>query len=178
MLDSWGRLGAEQHQAHYLHDANSVKFDGLTHHDVAVRYISGYMHMAYDPSTPTDICAFYHQLACNDIVGPNLGTEIGDTIPILSKESHLTAMERLKNYNPEDIDFGNFDGCHTQSYTPIDECDERIEEQMLEKERNHFYGMTQESTELMFDESINNADIPLSMSGRCAFGALAVEIFS
>ena len=25
MLDSWGRLGAEQHQAHYLHDANSVK---------------------------------------------------------------------------------------------------------------------------------------------------------
>ena len=89
--------------AEYVHNQNSLELMGLSHHDLAVRYLTGYMHMAYGPSTPKDIRDFYHRLASNDIVGPNLRTPIGETIPILTEKIQLPATDRLKNYKKDDI---------------------------------------------------------------------------
>ena len=147
----------------YVHEQNGVPFLELTHHDIIVRYLSGYMHLAYDESTPKDIRDFYHTLACNDIIGPKLRTSIGDTIPIHQKEIHKDAIDRLKNYHKDDINFNKFDGAHTQTYSLEDEYDQETEEEMLELERKYYYDLTNESIELKFNESINNANIPRSM---------------
>jgi len=39
-----------------------------------------------------------------------------------------------------------FDGAHTQSYSIDDEYDTDTEEEMLERERNHFYDLTPQSS--------------------------------
>ena len=45
-----------------------------------------------------------------------------------------------------------------------DEYDDLAEEQLFAAEREHFYNLTEETTEVVFNESINNADVPSSMS--------------
>ena len=35
-----------------IHEARGIEFKGFTHHDIAARYLSGYMHLAYRASTP------------------------------------------------------------------------------------------------------------------------------
>ena len=152
--------------ANMVHAENGVEFSGFTHHDIVARYLSGYMHMAYDPATPMDIQKTYHQLASNDISGPSLAIEIGSQIHIVNEHVHLAAVERVKNYDVSHLKLDKFDGCHTQTYTPSagDENEDIMQEKMFAEERDYFYGMTEESTELIFDESINNSDLPKSMS--------------
>ena len=79
---------------------------------------------------------------------------------------HLSAIDHLKNYDASALNFDQFDGAHMQTYTAPceDDYDEITEDALFVKERDYFYGLTQESTEVAFEESINNADIPLSMS--------------
>ena len=78
----------------------------------------------------------------------------------------MSAVARVKNYDVSQINLDKFDGSHTQTYTPSsgDENDEIMEENMFAEERDYFYGLTEETTELIFDESINNSDLPASMS--------------
>ena len=152
--------------ANMVHAENVVKFSGFTHHDIVARYLSGYMHMAYDPATPRDIQQTYHQLASNDISGPTLPIDIGSQIPIQKEHVHLEAVARVKNYDLSNLNLDQFDGAHSQTYTPSygNENDEIMEDKMYAKEREYFYGLTQENTELIFDESINNSNLPTSMS--------------
>jgi len=149
----------------YVHECNGIEYSGFTHHDVLVRWTSGYMHMAYDPSTPTDIQEFYHRLAKDGKRGPMLKVFVGDNIPIVEPKVHLPALQRLKNYKQEDVNFDNFDSSHTQTYNPAEDCTIDDNDEEFLNDRNYFYGLTQESTELVFNESINNAEIPLSMAG-------------
>ena len=45
--------------ANMVHAENGVEFSGFTHQDIVARYLSGYMHMAYDPATPRGIQKTY-----------------------------------------------------------------------------------------------------------------------
>ena len=81
------------------------------------------------------------------------------------KPSTLSFPTRLLTHVSQ-INLDKFDGSHTQTYTPSsgDKNDEIIEKKMFAEERDYFYGLTEETTELIFDESINNSDLPASMS--------------
>ena len=119
------------------------------------------MHMAYDPSTPKDIRNLYHRLAKDGKRGPMLKVIVGDDIPIVEPEVHLPALQRLKNYKQDE----KFDSSRTQTYKPTEDgCIDDNDEEFM-NDRNYFYGLTQESTELVFNESINNVDIPFLMAG-------------
>jgi len=94
--------------------------------------------MAYDPSTPKDIQHFYHHLAKDEKRGPILKVIVGDDIPIVAPEVHLPALQRLKNYKQEDVNFDKFDSSHTQTYKPAEDGDIDDNDEEFLNDRNIF----------------------------------------
>ncbi len=86
-----------------VYQHHNKEFKGFTHNDVAIRYDSAYMHLAFRSTTPKHLNAMFLHLAKNDTKGPRLCLPIPDTIPIVDKSPKLTALERLKNYDGSSI---------------------------------------------------------------------------
>ena len=78
------------------------------------------MHLAYRKDTPIHIKKTFHSLATNDIRGPNLAIEIPDSIDITAPSLVESALDRMLNYDKNDIDMSLFDGYHTMTHTPSD----------------------------------------------------------
>ena len=49
--------------AELVYNASNIPFLGFTHHDIASRYCTDYMYMAYKDTTPDHIQTLLHQLA-------------------------------------------------------------------------------------------------------------------
>ena len=133
-----------------IHEAHGIEFKGFTHHDIAARYLSGYMHLAYRASTPSKIRAMYHHLACNAIRGPKLRICIPTSMPIQKREEILPAIDRLKNYDKNDIDLDKFEAMFANTYTP-DSMSTQEEASMLNKQMSFLNQMTSDSCECMFE---------------------------
>ena len=84
---------------------NNEPFEGFTHHDVALRYVTSYMHLAFRKSTPTIIRQMYVRLIMSDVDGPLLKISIPSetTFPIEESLAILPARDRLKNYSTDDV---------------------------------------------------------------------------
>ena len=117
------------------------------------------MHLAYRESTPFNIRAMYHQLACNGIRGPKIRIEIPKSMTIQDKHDILPALDRLKNYDRKDLDLNKFDAMFTNTYTP-DSMSTQDECSVLAEQMSYLNEMTTESCDRLFDASINDADIP------------------
>ena len=142
-----------------VHDASDIEFKGFTHHDIAARYLSGYMHLAYRASTPKNIREMYHHLACNAIRGPKLRINIPTTMPIQDRQAIRPAIDRLKNYDKQDLDLDKFDAMFSNTYTP-DSMSTQDEFSMFAEQMSFLNQMTSDSCEEIFDASLNDADIP------------------
>ena len=142
-----------------IHEVGGIEFKGFTHHDIAARYLSGYMHLAYRESTPKKIRDMYHHLACNAIRGPKLRFDIPTSMPIQDRQDIMPAIDRLKNYEKQDLDLGKFDAMFSHTYTP-DSMSTQDEFSMFNEQMNCLNQMTSESCAEIFDASLNDADIP------------------
>ena len=89
------------------------EWKGFTVNDISVRWWSSYMYLAYRETTDDDTNAMFHWLATNDITGPSLPCAISASMPIEPRQKEYTALERLKNYKPEEIGTSGFDGHKT-----------------------------------------------------------------
>ena len=56
--------------AHAIFNHSGQVFLGFSHHDVATRYRTTYMHLAYKPNTPVHITAAFDHLVRNNPTGP------------------------------------------------------------------------------------------------------------
>ena len=72
-------------------------FEGFTHNDIALRYRSDYMHLAFKDSTPAKIQQLFNRLALLDKKGPRFQGKIPDCIEIQAEEEKEHALDRLKN---------------------------------------------------------------------------------
>lgn len=145
--------------AQLVHEARGEKFAGFTHHDVSVRYWSSYMHLAYKESTPGHIRQLFHRLAVQDVSGPKLAGDIPDSLKIQDRHVHLPALERLKNYKPQDINLEQIDGMLSTTYTPNSQAEE--EDDMLYKSMSEaLQDMTTPDAEELFDLSSSDACLP------------------
>ena len=74
--------------AKLVYELQDLKFGGFTHHDVALRYKTAYMHLAYRHSTPMNIRKMFDGLVQSDIQGPKLQISIPsvDILPIQEKK--------------------------------------------------------------------------------------------
>ena len=142
-----------------IHEARGIEFKGFTHHDVAARYLCGYMHLAYRASTPKKIRDMYHHLACNAIRGPKMRIDIPTSMPIQDRQDILPAIDRLKNYDKQDLDLEKFDAMFTSTYTP-DSMSTQDEFSMFNEQMSYLNQTTSGSCEEIFDASLNDADIP------------------
>ena len=142
-----------------IHEARGIEFKGFTHHDIAARYLSGYMHLAYRASTSKRIRAMYHHLACNAIRGPKMRFDIPTSMAIHDREDILPAIDRMKNYDKQDFDLAKFDAMFTNTYTP-DSMSTQDEFTMFSEQMSCLNQMTSESCAGIFDASLNDADIP------------------
>ena len=148
-----------------IFDAAGKKFPGFNHHDVAVRWWSAYMHLAYKDTTSSVIKQKFHRLATNDILGPSIQCLIPDkdVLPFNDRSPILPALERLKNYNKQDIDLDLYEGMFwSKVYEP--ESMSQDSEQELNKLFEDIsiklrYVISPEMEEL-FDSSINDASLP------------------
>ncbi len=115
--------------AEYVASANGEKFKGFTHRDIAVRWTSSYMQLAFKSTTPKPIQHLYDALISNDIQGPKLQHQICSNIPLECRSDHLPAEMRLKNYSMDDIDIDDsepFDGFQTRFVEPSG-CSQNLE---------------------------------------------------
>ena len=153
--------------ADLVHTSNGKKFEGFTHHDVIVRYLSGYMQLAYRDSTPEHIRQLYHRLALNPPAGPRLRKSIPDSLAIKDRDPILPAVDRLINYKKEDIDFSLVDGMvsttHSQdSYDMDTDPNDDVDENFFEERRQALFKSISHTCEQMFDVSISNSALPES----------------
>lgn len=159
------------------------QFDGFTHHDVALRYRSDYMELAYNPLADKDIQMRFHELALADVKGPRLGAEIPSTMKTHDPSKILPALDRLSNYNHNDIDLTIVDGMYCSDFVP--ECDESgtnhaevkaTFEAMFQQLQN----VTSEESSQLFSAAISDAELPkmhasgtsVSVSARNALQSL------
>ena len=106
-----------------IYKERNEEFPGFTHHDVALRYTTSYMHLAFRSYTPLSLSQTFSKIMKSDIDGPRLKVNIPseEHFPIEHRSGDQTAAERLKNYSSIDLDNMNtFDGLLSQSYSPDD----------------------------------------------------------
>ena len=89
-------------------------FWGFSHHDVATRYHTAYMHLAYKPNTPVHITAAFDHLVRNDPTCPKLKVPIPDDMPYSEKLIVKPALERLKNDDKSCVELTQIDGMYSQ----------------------------------------------------------------
>ena len=141
-------------------------FDGFTHKDIALRYRSAFMHLAYRKDTPDHIQAMFHVLASKEVTGPTLKESIPDTMTIMTRLENKPAIDRLKNYNKNDIDLERIDGMFISTFTPNTDSEDL--DQLFESMLEELQSMTTPSAQAMFDESVFNYAIPEVVQGVCA----------
>ena len=79
--------------ADFVDKHSGQTFDGFTHEDVALRYRSASMHLAYRKDTPEHIQAMFHALASQEVTGPTLKESIPDTMEITTRLEILAAID-------------------------------------------------------------------------------------
>ena len=152
--------------AKVVHKSVGKEFKSFTRHDVGVRWMSDYMHLAYKKSTPSHIQQMYHMLATSELRGPKLTVTIPDVdvLPIEDREPILPALDRLRNYAKGDIDLELFDSMKTNTYSPeSSDSDDMFD--LLSDQINTFNAKTSMSYESVFELSVNNSDLPMEMEG-------------
>lgn len=132
-------------------EALGIEWKGFTICDVSVRWWSSYMYLAYQPSTDEKVNAWYHWLATNDIKGPTLPCQVCNiSLEITEPQEKLPAIQRLKNYSPDEIiGCGKFDG-HLES--SVHECNDA--ESAENAQLSQFSYAT--AAEDLFEESIRD----------------------
>ena len=80
-------------------------FGGLTHNDVALQYVTLYMHLAFWKSTLAIIRQMYVKLVMADGDRPLLQVVIPheNILPIEEPLEILPARDRLKNFSTDDV---------------------------------------------------------------------------
>jgi hypothetical protein len=144
--------------------ANGDFFNGFTHHDVSVRWHSSYMHLAYKKTTPNLLQKMFHRLAVKDIDGPTFIKDIPESFEIQEGVVHATALDRLKNYKKEDVDLSFCDGLSQSTFLPTNLDDEDQDElfNRITSDLEEKGGLIGKEMDLMFDDSIHNAIIPIT----------------
>ena len=148
--------------AELIHKMGNEVFVGFSHHDVALRYVTSYMHLAFRKSTPAIIRQMYMKLVMSNGDGPLLKSAIPNTniFPIEEPLLILPACDRMRNYSSKDVsDLEHFDGLFSQDYEPDDyEMDE--EQNLFMNIANRICDMTTDVTNDKFSESINDTVFP------------------
>lgn len=155
-------------------------FEGFTEKDVAVRWLSAFLHLAYKDSTPAHIQTMLHHLAIHDIAGPKFKKDIPASLPIQSPSPKLSALDRLKNYSRDGIDLEKIDGMFCSTFTPSSmnggqaELDE-IFQQMFDEMQN----VHTPATDILFENAISNSALPevASVGARAALRPLMETTF-
>ena len=160
-------------------------FYGFTHHDCDMIYHSAYLHLAYRDTTPFQISRAYNRIAKEKKAGPKLRTKIPskDVMTVKAPERILPAIQRLKNFKPDDIDLSSFemgkgtDGMMSQTFEPTslsqndiqlvggaDNNDETFDNvQPVEAYKDTVKVIqirTSEQTSKMFSESLDDTNFP------------------
>jgi len=121
------------------------------------------MELAYNPLADKDIQMRFHELALADVKGPRLGAEIPSTMATHHPSKILPALDRLSNYNRNDIDLTIVDGMYCSDFVP--ECDESgtnhaevnaTFEAMFQQLQN----VTSEESSQLFSAAISDAELP------------------
>ena len=160
----------EQHvcTAKLICQAQGVKFQGFTHHDIALRWRSDYMHLAYKDSTPAETQKMFHLLAMKDVAGPTFKGDIPDNLEISPRAPILPALDRLKNYSKEGIDLEKIDGMFSTTFTPSSqfsdesgmEVDRDVLDKIFEGMFNELQSITSSSSVEIFESALANAVLP------------------
>ena len=131
---------------------------GFGPRDVAIVYHTDFNHLAYRGEeffVSLEQQQLFHWLACNDIDGPNLRCKIPSSLQIHTPSPRLHAVERLKNYNKEDVDLDHFDGLITKS-SKSNDCEEDMFAELVHTLRSN------RGTNTAFSSSLDDADLPAS----------------
>lgn len=146
---------------------------------MGVRYLTDYNHLTYRPvdQVPAKTQQLFHRLACRDIRGPKLRCDIPASLKINTPSPKKSALERLKNYNPDDVDLDQFDGLLAATFkssstqvTEDDECD------MFAELTESLCTTSTEHANDVFSSSLDDADLPASAS-TSTYDALKQTIY-
>ncbi len=105
-----------------IHKFVGESFLGFDHHDIALRWRSAYMHLAFRSNTPKSLQQLFDNLLDSGDIGPRMKIPIPDSIGIEEPSEDQPAIDRLKNYQKEHAIVLNnyFDGLFISEFVP--EC--------------------------------------------------------
>ena len=141
-------------------------FPGFTHHDVALRYITSYMHLAFRASTPLSLSETFTKIMKSDIDGPRLKVNIPseEHFSIEQRSVDRKAAARLKNYSSIDLDnIKTFDGLLSQSYSP-DEVEDNGDIDNFVHAAQEVRDTTGPTTNQKYSDSIFDTDFPSELA--------------
>ena len=170
-FEGWGYFYEQQVcVADYISEHLGDTFDGFTHQYVLLWYCSAFMHLAYCEDTPVYIQAMFHVPAPKDVTVSTLKKLIPSTMEIMPQWEILPAIDRMKNYENDDIDSERIDGMFCFTLTPnvngkssVDDLGQSFGSMLIVLQ-----SVTTHSAETMFDESVSNFSIPEVVQGVCA----------
>ena len=139
---------------------------GFTPRDVVVRWHIDFMHLAYRPSSvvPKEQLILFHRLANTDLEGPRLRCQIPESLRIEEPSPMLSALDRLSNYNKEDVDLTNFDGLLCTTFaSDSTQMTEEEELEMFDKLTEELHSKCSDQAETLFASSTDDADLPQAL---------------
>ena len=152
-----------------IHKHSGIAFDGFTHHDIALRYRTAYMHYAYKKETPDHIQAAFHTLSSHAMEpkGPTLKVSIPGDMLVYDRQPSLPAIDRLKNYDKDGVNVDRIDGLFSSTFTPSmddpnnnDDVNDIFQEMVYDIQQD-----TSVASEVLFNTSVENHAIPDTMAG-------------
>ena len=144
-----------------VYESSGMEFHGFTHHDIAARWRSAFMHYAYRKNTPKHLLAAFDLLARNEPTGPTLRVPIPNCMPIKERIPILPAADRLKNYDKSMLDLSILDGMFSDTFSPSTEFNLQNDE-LCELAQQIVCGIrdsTPAAAEDMFTEAVSNFEI-------------------
>ena len=142
-------------------------FHGFTHHDIALRYRSDYMELAYNPHADRQIQTCFHELALADVKGPRLGATIPSTLTTHDPRDTLPALDRLSNYDRNNIDLTIVDGMYCSDFVPdLEESGTNNAEvnATFEAMFQDLQNVTSKESSQLFSAAVSDAELPKASS--------------
>ena len=142
-------------------------FHGFTHHDIALRYRSDYMELAYNPHADRQIQTCFHESALADVKGPRLVAAIPSTLTTHDPRDTLPALDRLSNYDRNNIDLTIVDGMYCSDFVPdLEESGTNNAEvnATFEAMFQDLQNVTSKESSQLFSAAVSDAELPKASS--------------
>ena len=114
---------------------------------------------------PKEQQILFHKLANSSMEGPRLRCKISESLRIKEPSPELSTLDRLKNYNKENVDLDDFDGLLCTTFASAStQTTEEEESEMYNNLTEKLQGKCSDQAKTLFASSTDDAELPRALN--------------